>query len=183
MLDKTEEDRGTVQVAVADAAADLMDDGKFHCCILYTYKPNPHLELGHLGVELGPKVPGRQTLSENLQATLMRHYNSNGVHRVHTVLTRQPPRGSVLFKPTTVRFYEHALLDHRRIVPTTRTRRRTAGSSLVKVTWREQMFAGIVESIFHHDQPRIEDGILWAEIRWMKHLDVVPAANDPWSIV
>lgn len=38
MLDKTEEDRGTVQVAVADAAADLMDDGKFRCCILYTYK-------------------------------------------------------------------------------------------------------------------------------------------------
>lgn len=29
MLEKTEEERGTVQVAVADAAADVMDDGKY----------------------------------------------------------------------------------------------------------------------------------------------------------
>lgn len=132
---------------------------------------------------MGPKVSGKHTLSEQLQATLIQHYNANGVRRVHTTLTRQPPRGSVLFKPTAVRFYEHVLLDHRRIIPTTRTRRRTAGSSLVKVTWHGDMFAGVVESVFHHDQPKIEDGTLWAEIRWMKHLEVVPAADDPWSIV
>ena len=37
MLDKTEEDRGTVQASAADAAAELVDDGM--CCDYHHTQP------------------------------------------------------------------------------------------------------------------------------------------------
>ena len=99
------------------------------------------------------------------------------------MLTQQPPRGSRLFTATSMKYFEYALLDGRRISPTTRTRCKTAGSSIVKVIWKGSMFAGIVENIFRHTQRDILDDTIWAEIRWMRHLDVSPVENDPWSIV
>ena len=45
------------------------------------------------------------------------------------------------------------------------------------------MFAGVVENIFRHTQRDVLDNTIWAEIWWMKHLDVSPVENDPWSIV
>lgn len=151
--------------------------------LLSIHHANILSELTHLHLVVGNLVSGKHNLSDSAQAALLRHYNSGGIHRVHHYLTRNPPRGSTLFRPTAVRFYEYILLDGRRIVPTTRTRRRTAGSSLVKVTWKEQMFAGVVKTIFHHDQPRITEDIVWAEIDWMKHLDLAAVEDDPWSIV
>ena len=141
------------------------------------------LELTHLHVELGPVVPGSQSISEAAQTALLQHYNSGVIQKVHHFLARNPSTGSRLLKPTATRFYEHALLDGRRITPTTRTRRKTAGLCLVKVIWQAKMFAGIVENIFRHDQPGILDTTIWAEMRWMKYLDLTPVEGDPWSIV
>jgi len=139
--------------------------------------------LSHLHVELGPAVPGQLFISAAAEAALVRHYNSGNIGRVHHMLTRQPPRGSRLFTVTGAKYFEYALLDGRRITPSTRTRRKTAGSSIVKVIWKGCMFAGIVENIFRHMQKDVLDDTIWAEIRWMKHLDVSPVENDPWSIV
>lgn len=141
------------------------------------------LELTHLHLVVGSQISGIHTLSDPAQAALLRHYNTGGIQRVHHFLTRKPPRGSKLLKPTAVRFYEYALLDGWRITPITRTRRRTAGSSLVKIVWEGKTFAGVVETIFRHDQPGIMEDRVWTEIRWMKHLDLIPAEDDPWSIV
>jgi hypothetical protein len=141
------------------------------------------LELTHLHVKLGPVVPGSQAISEAVQSALLQHYNSGGVQRVHHFLARNPSAGSRLLKANATRFYEYALLDGRRITPTTRTRRKTAGSCLVKVMWEGKMFAGVVESIFHHDQPSVANATVWAEMRWMKYLDLSPVEGDPWSIV
>ena len=95
----------------------------------------PELELTHLHVELGPVVPGSQSISEDAQMAFLQLYYS-GVQKVHHFLARNPSAGSRLLKPAATRFYEHALLDGRRITPTTRTRRKTAGSCLVKVIWQ-----------------------------------------------
>jgi hypothetical protein len=122
-------------------------------------------------------------ISPVAEAALVKHYNSGNIGRVHHMLTRQPPRGSCLFTATGGNYFEYALLDGRRITPTTRTRRKTAGSSIVKVVWEGSMFAGLVENIFRHAQKDVLDNTIWAEIRWMKHLDVSPVENDPWSIV
>ena len=140
-------------------------------------------EFTHLHVELGPIVPGSHSISEVVQSALLQYYNLGGIQKVHHFLARAPSAGSRLLKPTATRFYEHALLDGQRITPTTRTHRKTAGSCLVKVIWEEKMFAGIVENIFRHDQPGMMDTTIWAEMRWMKYLDLAPIEGDPWSIV
>lgn len=131
-------------------------------------------------VELGPAVPGQKIIPDFVEAALVKHYNSGGVARVHHLLTRQPPRGSRQFS-SQGRYFEYALLDGRRITPASRTRRSNAGSSIVVVIWNGGRFAGIVESIFRHDQRNILDDTIWAEIRWMKRSDLCPVEGDPWS--
>jgi len=154
-----------------------------HFDILVFFSAYTFTELSHLHVELGPAVPGQLFISAAAEAALVRHYNSGNIGRVHHMLTPQPPCGSCLFTATGVKYFEHALLDGCCITPSTRTRHKTAGSSIVKVIWKGCMFAGIVENIFRHTQKDVLDDTIWAEIRWMKHLDVSPVKDDPWSIV
>jgi hypothetical protein len=113
-----------------------------------------------------------------LQA-LFTYYNAGTVQRVHYALDRKPPRTSQMLNQR-AQFYEYALLDGRRIVPASRTRRKHAGSSLVKVIWNGKMCVGIVDNIFRHTQRSFEDDQLWAEMRWMKLRDESPVVDDPW---
>ena len=181
MLDKTEEDRGTVQASGNDVNNDFVDDGMVHSCYTWLFA-HAFAELSHVHIELGPAVPGLQIISPVTEAALVKHYNSGNIGRVHHMLTRQPPHGSRLFTATSVKYFEYALLDGRHITPSARTHRKTARSSIVKLVWKD-MFAGIVENIFRHTQKDVLDDTIWAEIRWMKHLDVSPVKDDPWSIV
>lgn len=78
-------------------------------------------------------------------------------------------------------FYEYVLVDGRRITPLSNNLRKSAGSSIIKVLWDGDMFAGEVLSFFHHDQPCVNDKTLFAEVKWLKHLpDTCAAAGDPW---
>jgi hypothetical protein len=72
--------------------------------------------------------------------------------------------------------YNYALLDGRRLTPTTRSRRQTAGSSLVQVIFDGEPFAGELHTIFRHKQVGIPDSehTLLAFIRWM-----VPSGRTP----
>jgi hypothetical protein len=119
-----------------------------------------------------------QKLSSHALKALFDHYNTGHI-RVHYALARNPPHGTYMLTQK-VQLYEYALLDGRRIVPASRTRRKHAGSSLVKVTWNEKTYTGIVDNIFRHIQWGIEEETLWAEIRWMKYRDETPVDGDPW---
>ncbi|KAJ7793796.1 hypothetical protein B0H13DRAFT_1675487 [Mycena leptocephala] len=72
--------------------------------------------------------------------------------------------------------YNYVLLDGRRLTPTTRSRRKTAGSSLVQVIFDGEPFAGELDTIFRHKQVGIPDSeqALLAFIRWM-----VPSGRTP----
>jgi hypothetical protein len=116
--------------------------------------------------------------SHTLQA-LFNHYNTDH-DCVHYALDWNPPHGTHTLTQK-AQFYEYALLDGRRIVPASRTRRKHAGSSLVKVMWGEKTYTGIVDNIFQHVQQGILEETLWEEIRWMKYRDETPVDGDPWS--
>jgi hypothetical protein len=135
--------------------------------------------LSNLHVEAGPNVSTSEKLSNHVQRALHDYYNYNGDKRVHYALDREPPRGSYELNQK-AQFYEYALLGGRRIVPSTRSRRKNAGSSLVKVIWENRSYAGIVDRIFRHHQRGIDVDDLWAEMRWMVRRDESPVEDDIW---
>jgi len=118
-------------------------------------------------------------MSNHVQHALFSYYNSHGESRVHYALDRNPSRGSYVLNQK-AQFYEYALLGGRRIVPSTRSRRKNAGSSLVKVVWDNRSYAGIVDRIFRHHQRGIDAEDLWAEMRWMVRRDGSPVEDDIW---
>ena len=117
-------------------------------------------------------------LSDTAQAALYSYYNRDGP-RVHYELERYPPPGMWVLKGN-AQFYNYAILDGRRITPTTRSRREFIGSSIIKHKWNGSLFGGEVVSIFHHVQGKGDPAILFAEIRWMKRSTHSPlCASDP----
>ncbi len=78
-------------------------------------------------------------------------------------------------------FFSYVLIDGRRITPTSQTRRKHAGSSLVKVLHDGAVLYGVVLNIFRHDQPGVDDDTLWAEMNWMKPVDECPLENNIWA--
>ncbi|KAJ7233434.1 hypothetical protein C8J57DRAFT_1577602, partial [Mycena rebaudengoi] len=77
-------------------------------------------------------------------------------------------------------FFEFALLDGRRITPTTRSRRSTAGSSLIQVRHKDEAFAGEIRHILRHRQPGNTDSqntlLVW--VAWMKVSNFTPLNRD-----
>ena len=142
--------------------------------------PHPVAELSHLHAELRPAVPGQKAIANFVEAVLVKHYNSGRVLCVHHLLTRQPPQGSWQFSSQR-RYFEYALLDGHWITSASHTQWSNAGSSIIVVIWNGGRFAGIIESIFHHDQWNILNDTIWAEICWMKHSDLCPIKGNPWS--
>lgn len=121
----------------------------------------------------------RGTLSEGCQASLAAFYNAVLDFRVHHVLNRVHSADSLPLSQV-AQFYEYALLQGRRITPLTRSRRKSAGSSLISIEWHGRWYAGEVLSIFHHLQSDLLVQPLFAEIRWLKPLDISPIDGDPW---
>jgi hypothetical protein len=103
-------------------------------------------------------------LSDVARAALYAQYNSNTT-AVQYDLERQRARiPSVHRFNDTAQLYAHAILDGRRITPTSQSLRKSAGSSIVKYIWDGQLHAGEVVNIFHHPQTGIADTILFAEV-------------------
>jgi hypothetical protein len=77
-------------------------------------------------------------------------------------------------------FLNFALLDGRRITPTTRSRRNSAGSSLIQIRYKELPFAGEIRRIIRHRQPGVDGSanILLVSIVWMKMSKETPLDED-----
>ena len=127
-------------------------------------------------------VPGTvactdEHLSAAIQNELCVYYQKSG-YDVHGPLDPNPrPKSRVL--SATGQFYNYALLNGRRITPLSRSKRRKAGSSIVRVRWNGEVYGGEVASIFHHFQ-RGTEAPLFAEIHWMIPLESMPIECDPW---
>ncbi|KII83669.1 hypothetical protein PLICRDRAFT_180270 [Plicaturopsis crispa FD-325 SS-3] len=156
MLSEGSESRGTVESAVND-------------------------ELSLIRVQAGPVANPLTMLSTEARLGLHRYYNKP-TPRVHYQLEARPAPNSRRLVES-AQFYSWALLDGRRITPTSRTLRYSAGSSIVKVKYEGKSYSGEVRSIFHHRQPGIEESTpLFAEIEWMKNINLSPVEGDPWSL-
>ncbi|KAJ7882906.1 hypothetical protein B0H13DRAFT_1572339, partial [Mycena leptocephala] len=79
-----------------------------------------------------------------------------------------------------VQTYNYALLDGRRIIPTTRARARSAESGLIQIQFKGEAYVGEVRVIFQHDQmgiPGSKDALL-AYIKWLKPSNLTPLNNN-----
>jgi len=139
-------------------------------------------ERSQIHVQPGPVSAYQGDLSDGARSALYNYYNSEH-KRVRYDLERHHDRGTIChIMNDTAQFYEYALLDGRRITPSTRSQRDNAGSYIVKYVWRNETHAGEVVSIFHHKQSGIHEESLFAEIKWMKNLPISPLAHgDPWE--
>ncbi|KAJ7936414.1 hypothetical protein B0H13DRAFT_1561910, partial [Mycena leptocephala] len=81
--------------------------------------------------------------------------------------------------------YNYALLDGRRITATERSRRNTAGSSIIQAYFGTEACAGEVRAISLHRQPGVpnfEDTLL-IMVSWMKESEFSPLDNDDSGFV
>jgi hypothetical protein len=120
-----------------------------------------------------------QDLSITLEDALLNHYNDGRSEpAVHHRLDRTATSSAVLRRRA--EFFDYLLLDGRRITPSALTRRVHEGSSLVKAAVKGSELVGVVVSLFRHRQPGIQEDIIWAEMRWMKELQLCPTDKDYW---
>lgn len=72
--------------------------------------------------------------------------------------------------------YDFALLDGRRITPTSRSSRNSAASAIIQARIGNEREAGEILSLFIHNQTGISNSgnTLLAAIRWMKKSDFTP---------
>ncbi|KAJ7842146.1 hypothetical protein B0H14DRAFT_2219792, partial [Mycena olivaceomarginata] len=84
-----------------------------------------------------------------------------------------------------VDFLEFGLLDGKRITPTGRSRRNTAGSSIIQVRYNDEAYAGVVCHLIQHRQTGISDTnhVILADISWMKCSNLTPLDDGkfPWD--
>ncbi|KAF7368239.1 hypothetical protein MVEN_00144000 [Mycena venus] len=112
---------------------------------------------------------------------LFTYYNESGP-KVH--FAGAPTPGATMLSPF-IDFYEFALLDGKRLTPTTRSRRNTAGSSIVQARHKDEAYAGEVQHLIRHRQPGISDvsNNILAHILWMKRSNLTPLDDGkfPWD--
>ncbi|KAJ6616802.1 hypothetical protein B0H10DRAFT_1948818 [Mycena sp. CBHHK59/15] len=77
-------------------------------------------------------------------------YHNRKEPKVH--FARDPIVGTAMLSPV-VELHNFALLDGKRLTPTARSRRNTAGSSLIQFRYEGEAFAGEVRQILRHVQP------------------------------
>jgi hypothetical protein len=108
------------------------------------------------------------------------HYYNRDAPRIHlNPRERDTTTGSSQLVPY-ADIYDYALLDGRRITPTTRSTRNTAGSSLVQVRIGGDDCAGEIRALFLHRQPGVpssEDTLL-ALVDWMVESGDTPLDED-----
>ncbi|KAJ7770773.1 hypothetical protein B0H16DRAFT_1775042, partial [Mycena metata] len=96
------------------------------------------------------------------------HYpgNLNPVHRTHLL-------------DSYIRTFNFALLDGRRVTPTSRSVRNSAGSSIIQAKIGTMRCAGEIRSIFIHEQTGIPESrqTVLAAVEWMKTSPFTPLEN------
>lgn len=153
-------------------------------CTAVAIDPLPSAETYHGSrVVAGSIAKEAVHLSEedDMRHGLLTYHNRNEL-QVHFAGESQPQ--TTMLSPF-VDFYNFALLDGKRLTPTTRSRRNTAGSSLIQARYEGVAYAGEIRNIIRHRQPGVShpaDCIL-AHISWMKRSNLTPL-NDgkfPWD--
>jgi hypothetical protein len=117
--------------------------------------------------------------SDVMRLGLVNHYNKHEP-TVHLPFADLPPGSSTKILGSYVQTYNYALLDGRRIIPTTRARARSAESGLIQIQFKGEAYVGEVRVIFQHDQmgiPGSKDALL-AYIKWLKPSNLTPLNNN-----
>ena len=72
-------------------------------------------------------------------------------------------------------------------MPLSCAQRNSAGASIILYEWQDRHYAGEVLNLFHHIQRDITDSTLFAELRWMKEVELSPiiSSNEkrPWDLL
>ncbi|KAJ7084549.1 hypothetical protein B0H15DRAFT_747888, partial [Mycena belliarum] len=115
-----------------------------------------------------------ERLSDLERLGLLRYYNTAG-SRVHFPLDPNPTANTSPLA-SHAETYNFALLDGRRITPTSRARRNNAGSSIIQARIGDERHAGEIRNIFIHRQEGIPDSsqTVLAAIEWMKRSEFTP---------
>ncbi|KAJ7810918.1 hypothetical protein B0H14DRAFT_2378759, partial [Mycena olivaceomarginata] len=92
--------------------------------------------------------------------------------------------GTTMLSPV-VELHNFALLNGKRLIPTERSRRNTAGSSLIQFRYEGEAFAGEVRQILRHIQPEVptSKNVILVHISWMKCSNLTPldGGRFPWD--
>ena len=100
-------------------------------------------------------------------------------------MEREPPEGSVILSER-AKFYQYFTLNGRRVTPVTRTKRHSAGLSIVYASWGGSTYAGEVVAVFDHLQAGFLAGNvppLFAHMRWIKGTGDLPLSEDYWELL
>ncbi|KAJ7863991.1 hypothetical protein B0H14DRAFT_2574646 [Mycena olivaceomarginata] len=116
-----------------------------------------------------------------LRLGLFKYYNRKEP-TVHFALDKVV--GTTMLSPV-VELHNFALLDGKRLTPTERSRRNTAGSSLIQFRYEGEAFAGEVRQILRHIQPEVptSKNVILVHISWMKRSNLTPldGGRFPWD--
>ncbi|EIW73932.1 hypothetical protein CONPUDRAFT_160562 [Coniophora puteana RWD-64-598 SS2] len=141
-------------------------------------------------VQPGPLIGNSTKRMNNGTRVYMRDYYNNAASRAGAPVTfrlslQTNAATDAILLTDYAFFYQHALLNGRRIIPISSSRRQTANSAIVKVIVTEGAapLYGEVLAIFSHEQQGVPPELhhrLFAEFRWMKESEFLPVEGDPW---
>ncbi|KAJ7812539.1 hypothetical protein B0H14DRAFT_2605653 [Mycena olivaceomarginata] len=112
---------------------------------------------------------------------LFKYYNRK---EPQVYFSRRPIVGAAMLS-LVVEFHDFAILDGKRLTPTARSRRNTAGSSLIQFRYQGEAFAGEVRQLLRHVQPGVPTSanVILAYVSWMKRSNLTPldGGRFPWD--
>ncbi|KAJ7576456.1 hypothetical protein C8J56DRAFT_1117364 [Mycena floridula] len=172
LLSQTGESIGTVADAASARAAQLNDERIF--------PEESRVAPGSLVYPARSTARPSDELTDLERLGLRTFYNSARHGLFHLDMEKYVQPNSTAISRFARRL-NYATLDGRRISPTSRTLRRSAGSSIVKVVIDGKRKGGEVRELFRHRQSKINQDIVFAAIDWMDYADLSPVEDDPWA--
>lgn len=114
---------------------------------------------------------------DHIRLGLFNYYNRDGP-RVH--FNRQAPRDGTSMLSAYMDTYNYALLDGRRLASTTRSKRGSAGSSIIQTQYNGEGHVGEIHNIFSHKQPGVpnSDVTVMVSVAWMKRSTETPLDHN-----
>ncbi|KAK6996365.1 hypothetical protein R3P38DRAFT_2437191, partial [Favolaschia claudopus] len=142
---------------------------------LGTIQDAAHHELREFArVVIGAVAKDSIRADDIIRLGLVKYYNQDRP-QVHFVDQHTPELATHLFV-SKIRTFKFALLDGRRIIPTSESTRNSASSEIVQVKVNGKRQAGEIHTLFVHEQTGVTNSgnTLLACISWMKKSDWTP---------
>jgi hypothetical protein len=133
------------------------------------------LDLSHSRVKLGTLGMQMKRIEDDVMRLGLFHYYNSDRPQVHLNPREQGSTNTTYLLPY-ADLYNYTLPDGRRITPTTRSTRNTAGSSLIQARFNDEAYAGEVRAVFVHRQPSVagsEQTVLLL-VEWMVESPYTP---------